>query len=110
MYDDISLTQPGIWLNWLHILLSTLLAVLFFVLKKKQAQLSQVKLVLVFIGVLFAGVLQFIIFRYGMDVVFVFLGLMPQSPLWWDLSALFFAIFYGFMLPVREHGDKKKKA
>lgn len=106
MYDEVSLTQPGIWLNWLHIILSTVLAVIFFFLKKKQAGLNTVIVVLVFIGVLVAGALQYIIFCYGMDAVFSFFGLMPRDPFWWRLSALFFAIVYGFMLPVKEHKNK----
>lgn len=106
MYDEVSLTQSGIWLNWLHIILSTVLAVIFFFLKKKQARLSPAMLVLVFTGVLVTGALQFIVFCYGMDVVFSFFNLMPRSPLWWRLSALFFAIVYGLMLPVKAHENK----
>lgn len=107
MYDEVSLTQPGIWLNWLHIILSTVLAVILFFLKKKQARLKPAILVLVFTGVLVAGALQYIIFCYGIDVVFAFFGLMPRNPLWWRLTALFFAIVYGFMLPVKEHENKE---
>ena len=108
MYDEVSLTQSGIWLNWLHILLSSMLAVVLFFLKKKQDTLSLANLVLVFTGVLAAGALQFIMFCYGMDVIFVFFNLTPRSPLWWRLSALFFAILYGLMLPAREHKNKRR--
>lgn len=103
MYEEVSLTQPGIWLNWAHLVLSVLLGILFFVWKKNQAQLSSIMLALTFTVVLCAGTLQFIIFRYGMDMVFICFGLMPQRPLWWSLSTLFFAFLYGCLLPVRQH-------
>lgn len=103
MYDDVSLTQPGLWLNWVHLIFSILLALVFFYLRRKQKQLKPVMLHLSFTGILLAGALQFIIFCYGMDKIFIWLGLMPHSPFWWNLSALFFAVLYGAMLPVQQH-------